>query len=364
MCELNVSSNIYAHQESPDVRRFLQTLDPDAPQDDVVHEDHNYVDNDSIAKEHWGIEQANDFIFYDRRGNVIDPSQLTVATLDATCEFIGTKTGHLISRTMPGDALIKETNSAGQVTTRLARIFSVLFDVMKQPRLSYFCFLDDSQLENVACKEERKTIGVDRFVCNAFVCLFDKHDTLLENYQWVAKKLKRRAARQRLNQVGMWSRKLGKILAYQHLDFMDTCDFLEFYHIPEKWMWASRIGNYVCQTFVQPLLHYCVRTPKAASLFATAGNASCMSLSFCETIMPCAMCDGSFGRCSIVVNIDNGVHVATDKKCANILYLMFSICQTLTSFRNLQTPKQKQNEILHNFLTKSRATLHREILNA
>lgn len=357
MCELNVSADIYAHQETADARRFLQTLDPD-----LVHGVIS-PDNGSIAKENLANERATDCVYYDKQGDVIDASQLTVSALGAKCEFIATNGGHLISRTMPEDALIKETSCEGVVTLRLARIFSVIFDAFKQPRLSYCCFLDDSQCEKTMCKETRKTTGLQNFVCNAFLCLFDKHDTLLQNYKCVTKKLKVRAVRQRLYQVGVWSRKLGVTIAYQRLDFMDTCDFLEFYHVPEKWMWMSRLGNYVCKTFVQPLLQHCVCTPEATTLFATAGTSSCMSLSFCETMHPCTMCNGIFGKCSIVVNIDNEVHVATDTKCANTLYLMFSICQTLISFRRSQKLNHKQYERLHTFLADARVRLHTDILN-
>lgn len=370
---LRISKDPYAHQD-PIMRQMLnecgdmdlvssqlpdneshvvecdETIDDTEPRIDFLATASLY---DSLAVPCQVMKRAFGYRFYDRDGSFLHATTMLIPLLRAQFEFVVTPCGAVLTKNCEDMALLRKGNNF-----ELARIKSLILEDSGNLRMRYQMFNDDYTFGCVSYKPAIFSTDLSRYYCNAYVALgLPSAGTLFQSYTNAVGKLQTKNRNFGIARIGTWSRKHNVQKAIESWDVMDIADFLQFYHIRPEWMWFTRLGRYVCETFIQSSLNLFLHSEDALSILELARNADTFETHPRATSANICMMCGRTGHCSQTIVINQHLHVDVDARCFAAIELVHLVTQTLMRFRRVVVPIKYEYDRLQTMFAVARVLL-------
>lgn len=293
--------------------------------------------------------------FYTKYGAYLNTELMSIPSLRSQVEFVVTPSGSVISKTRMDMGVLVSRDGSGY---ELVSVMSFCIDDNGIVFLRYKLFHDDSVLSSLSYDKLVRTDDIDRYLCDAYVCMgLPNASEFLDTYTSACKKLHDDSFHFGFGRIGIWSKRNKVPEASRGEDVVDVADCLQFYHARPEHMWLTRLGKHVCNTFIQPILDIYDGSPRALSILGFARNASQFHIQPRATSANiCMMCD-TYGKCTQTTVIDGNLHIDTDMHCSIAIELMHLITKTVVRFRIAALPNPYEYEKIKTMFKLSRMLL-------
>ena len=307
-------------------------------------------------------------LFYDAQGKLLSYDQFPIAQIRKQFAFVVTRQQEVITRQFAdiGVVTVRVDDKVNPIRYIPVKPLTMTVTKNGNVELTYNALktdleltLDDSNGSVDILNKHKHMLSLSCYVSS--LRHFEPHtlrSRTNDGFEFSLACLAQHEIRMRTNHIGAWSRSQKIHQAFFDVHFFDVADLLEFYHVCSEWIWRSRLGFYVLNNYILPILSSCGNVVPNANVFAII---NCLSFTVHQRepaiLQQCNFCKrecmlkyrASLGKCGTFI---------VDEPCLMAMDVLFFITATLRNFRILANFEPVHAKHIANVLAQARERMH------